>query len=218
MSLDFCSGIRKKYFKPLSFFLMMVILYLLFPLFEGLNMKLKYYKSNKLFGGYATEMTAKVQEEKKYNDEQMEEVFHRKGEKSSKFLLFIVLPCVALVSYLLGFKKRKYYYDHFIFSTEMVSVFILFGFLIFPFFLRLLGYILYKLNVDISGTGIFTEATIGVIIFSVIGLYTGFAARRFFGFKRIFCIVYALTFSAGLVYTLEVIYKFILFNIAIRLV
>src|SRR5579871_2821131 len=43
VSEDFCYGIRKKYFKPLSLFLLLVILYLLFPLFGGLNMKLIYH-------------------------------------------------------------------------------------------------------------------------------------------------------------------------------
>ncbi len=210
VSADFCGGVRKKYFKPLSFFLMLVIVYLLFPVFEGLNMKLKYYQSNPVFGKYATVVTAKVQEEKKYTDEQMEEVFHRKGEKSSKFLLFLIVPCVALVSYLLGFKKRKYYYDHFIFSTEIVSFFILFGFLLLPFTLRLL--MLMKVKVYVS------EAIIAGIIFTALGFYTGFAARRFFNFRKIYSVFYALIFALALAYTLEIVYKFVLFNIAVRLI
>src|SRR5688500_3391743 len=50
LSLDYCNGIRKKYFKPISLFLMIVILYLLFPLFEGLNMRLQYHQSQSLYG------------------------------------------------------------------------------------------------------------------------------------------------------------------------
>src|SRR5687768_6645997 len=40
LSLDYCNGIRKRYYKPVSFFLLLVILYLLFPMFQGLNMTL----------------------------------------------------------------------------------------------------------------------------------------------------------------------------------
>src|SRR4029078_451394 len=40
VSVDYANGIRKKYFKLLSLFLLLVVLYLLFPVFEGLNMKL----------------------------------------------------------------------------------------------------------------------------------------------------------------------------------
>jgi hypothetical protein len=43
LSFDYCSGLRKKYFKPLSFFMLLVILYLLFPVFSGLNMPFRNY-------------------------------------------------------------------------------------------------------------------------------------------------------------------------------
>lgn len=56
LSLDYCNGIRKRYFKPLSFFMLLVILYLLFPLFSGLNMPFKYYLNEK---EYAREWTTK---------------------------------------------------------------------------------------------------------------------------------------------------------------
>mgnify|MGYP003546581747 FL=1 len=45
ISLDYCSGIRKKYFKPVPFFLLLVVFYLLFPRFQGLNMKAGTYAS-----------------------------------------------------------------------------------------------------------------------------------------------------------------------------
>src|SRR5437868_6771196 len=43
ISEDYCNGIRKIYFKPQSFFLLLVILYLFFPYFEGLNMDMSYH-------------------------------------------------------------------------------------------------------------------------------------------------------------------------------
>ncbi|HCY89945.1 MAG TPA: hypothetical protein DHV17_06775 [Chitinophagaceae bacterium] len=43
LSKDYCAGIRRKYFKPLPFFMLLVFLYLLFPLFKGLNMQFMFY-------------------------------------------------------------------------------------------------------------------------------------------------------------------------------
>lgn len=43
LSLEYCSGLRKKYFRPLSFFMLLVILYLIFPFFTGLNMPFRFY-------------------------------------------------------------------------------------------------------------------------------------------------------------------------------
>src|SRR5689334_1275203 len=39
LSVDYCAGKRKTYFKPLSFFLLLVVIYLLFPFFQALNMR-----------------------------------------------------------------------------------------------------------------------------------------------------------------------------------
>jgi len=210
ISEDFCNGVRKKYFKPLSFFLMLVILYLLFPVFEGLNMRLHYYKENRLFGAYATEQIEKVKEEKHFTNEQLEEVFLHKGEKTSKFLLFIIIPFLAAISFVVGFKKRKFYFDHFIFSAELISFFILFGFLILPLILIL---------TQLIGFQVFhSDNSMVIFVYSILIIYVAISSKRFFHFTRFFSLIYALIFAASLWYFLEYGYKFILFSIAIHLI
>jgi hypothetical protein len=188
---------------------MLVIVYLLFPLFEGLNMKLRYYKANQYYGTYATEQAQRVQAEHHYTDEDLEEKFSHKGEKTSKFLLFITLPFMATISWLLGFRKRRFYFDHFIFTTEMVSFFILFGFLILPLIVLLL---------NLVGVRIFNdEAWIVFTVFGGFGFFVGMAAKRFFQFGRLYSVVFAAVFAVVLAAFLELVYKFILFTIAIHL-
>jgi hypothetical protein len=209
LSLDFCNGIRKRYFKPLSFFLMLVILYLLFPVFEGLNTELRYHKQNRRYGAYATEQASIVKAKRGVTDEQLEELYKHKGEKTSKFLLFITIPVMALVSMLLGFRKRKFYFDHFIFSIETISFLILFGFLIIPFFLVMLN----RLHVSYS----ISDEGLGIAIFSVVGVYTGIASARFFGFAWWYRIIYAGIFTVALGLFLGFVYNPLLFFIAIHL-
>src|SRR5918993_3822483 len=43
LSSDYCNGIRKKYFKPLPLFMLLVVLYLVFPIFSGLNTPFQFY-------------------------------------------------------------------------------------------------------------------------------------------------------------------------------
>src|SRR6187402_34629 len=50
LSKDYCDGIRKKYYKPISFFLLLIVVYLVFPFFQGLNMRMPYYKHIPLSG------------------------------------------------------------------------------------------------------------------------------------------------------------------------
>lgn len=207
ISLDYCNGIRKKYFKPLSFFLLLVILYLLFPLFEGLNMKLYYHTHHNLYGTYASQKVTALMEARGISFTEVENIFSQKGEKTSKLLLFIIIPFMALISWLLAFKKRKFYFDNFIFSAETTSFFILWGFLIFPFILFFTTYI----------TGIElikSEWQTGLVIVIAQIIYTAIAARRFFFFKRWYSILYACLFITVLFMFLETFYKFILFFIA----
>jgi hypothetical protein len=209
ISLDYCNGIRKKYFKPLSFFLLLVILYLLFPIFEGLNMKLRYHEGHRIYGRYAKEQVAKILAERKITALQLEETFHHAGEKTSKFLLFTIIPFVALVSWALGFKKRRFYFEHFIFSTELSSFFLLWGFLLFPFLLSILR--------PLTGQVFTSEAQLAVVIYFPFVVYSNTAAKRFFNFKKWYSILYAVLFTISLILFLENIYKFILFLIAIRM-
>ncbi|MES2847783.1 MAG: DUF3667 domain-containing protein [Bacteroidota bacterium] len=211
LSEDYCNGVRKKYFKPLSFFLMLVILYLIFPVFEGLNMKLKYHEMHGVYGKYAAAKVAAVMGQEKITHEALELSFHRAGEKTSKFLLFIIIPFVALLSWAMGFKKRKLYFDHFVFTIEMCSFFLLWGFLLLPLLM-----VIFKL---ITGSYLFnSEAKTSIAIFTVFIIYTALAVRRFFHFKWWFRLIYTLAFSLSLIIVLEYIYKFILFIIAINLI
>ncbi|MBK8609517.1 MAG: DUF3667 domain-containing protein [Chitinophagaceae bacterium] len=209
LSLDYCNGIRKKYFKPLSFFLMLVILYLLFPVFQGLNMKLEYHVTHNLYGNFASSEVASILNVTHVSAATLAESFHRAGEKTSKFLLFLIIPFVALFSWLLGYRKRKLYYDHFVFTIETCSFFILWGFLILPLFVILLNLIT---NIRIN-----SENSIGFFILGVFAIYTMAASKRFFNFSWLYSILYAILMPVFLAGFIEYIYKFILFYIAIKL-
>ncbi len=210
LSRDYCNGIRKKYFKPISFFLMLVILYLLFPVFEGLNMKMYYHSQHGFYGDYATSEIARVMKERNWSEEYLSGVYQAKGEKTSKFLLFLVLPVMAIFSWLFGMKKRKFYFDHFIFSTEIISLFILWGFLLLPVIILLAR----AVNVNLFTS----EEQTGISIISVFFIYLVLASRRFFNFSWLYAFIYTFLFSVIMLAFFEIVYKFILFYIAIHLV
>jgi len=210
MAEDFCNGIRRKYFKPLSFFLLLVILYLLFPILEGLNMRLHYYKENKQFGSLATRQIEHVLKTKNMSEEELSEIFHQKGEKTSKFLLFLVIPVMALVSKGLAFKKRKYYFDHFIFSAEASSFYLLWGFLIFPLILVIaqkIGWQLLRSDDDLI-----------IAVHSVFAIYVSIAAYRFFKFSKWYALVYSLLYTFMMFGFVLFMYKLILFEVVLMLV
>jgi len=210
-SADYCNGIRKKYFKPMSFFLLVVILYLLFPFFDGLNMKLYSHVRHSLYGPYAMRKAIEVMQTKHLTDPELGDRFAHASEKISKFLLFIIIPVMALFSWLASFRKRKYYYDNFVFCIETISFFILWAFLIFPLLFRLL-------NVILPGAVHLSDTPLFIIDISLFFIYLVFAAKRFFAFTWWYSILYSLKFCLILAGFIQYIYKFILFFITIHLV
>ncbi len=208
LSEDYCNGIRKKYFKPVSFFLLLVVIYLLFPLFEGLNQRLFYHMHSPFYGDYATKKIIQLQKEYGLSMDQISNVFHNKGEKVSKFLLFILLPFSAMLFNLLLFKRRRLFFDHFIFATEVNIVFLLWGFLLLPLVLIILEFffkILLGKNLPI------VDLATGLIIYVGVAFYTALAAKRFYSLKYWQSIVLAIVFLILYFLFIMFIYKFILF-------
>ena len=209
LSLDYCNGIRKKYFKPISFFLLLVVVYLLFPVFEGLNQHLQYYVRNDLYGGYAMKKVVDVMQSKDLSEAEISELFHRKAEKVSKFLFIIIIPIMAFLSWLPHFNKRKLFFDHFIFNIEETSFLILWGFLILPliyFFLNTIG----------LGGIVYSELLTAASVFGVFIVHVFFAAKKFFYFKWYYSLLFAIGYSFFLGLVINYLYKFILFIIAIN--
>jgi hypothetical protein len=208
LSLDYCDGVRKKYFKPLSLFLLLIVIYLFFPIFEGLNMKLKYYPHQDLYGDFAAAKIEQVKAATGLTELQLAEKFHTKGEKTSKFLLLSIIPLTALVFYTLGFFKRKYFFDHMVFAAEVNAFYLLWGFIVLPLLLIIVN------NITKWLTGnyiIISENELGIIIYAVICLYFFLAAKRFYGFKWWWCILLTAIFFIAHSFIVYTLYKFLLF-------
>ena len=213
LSVDYCNGKRKTYFKPLSLFLLLVVVYLLFPVFEGLNMKLYYHTHHDFYGKYAMKAAKEVMTQNHLTDEQLTTLFQQKSEKASKFLLLVLLPLTALFFWLLTFKKRKYFFDQMVFSAEINCLYLMLGFLLFPILL-FIGEKIYHLatnsyfNVD--------DTALGITTYALICIYTGIGARRFYKIKKWQSIGVALLFYIAHLIIVQFIYKFLLFYIVIH--
>jgi hypothetical protein len=213
LSVDYCNGKRKTYFKPLSLFLLLVVLYLLFPVFEGLNMRLYYHTHHTLYGKYAMQEAKAIMIKTGWTDEQIVSAFHQKSEKVSKFLLLILLPLTALFFWALTYRKRKYFFDQMGFSAEINCMYLLWGFLLLP----LLLFAVQKISYLTTHSYINLEDwQLGLITYLVLCTYTGIGARRFYKLNGWQSIGFALLFYIAHIIIVQYIYKFILFFIVIH--
>lgn len=214
MSLDYTNGVRKKYFKPLSLFLLLVVIYLVFPLTEGLNMKAVYHTGNFLYGDYAEATIGNLMADKNLNAAQFENIFHIKGEKVSRILLVILIPLTALWFWLFTFRKRPFFFDHVVFSSELNSFYLLWGFLIFPGLLLLLSAIFGSQYTDSRQS----QLIFGLITYIPTLIYVCIGSYRFYGFKKWYAPLFGILFAIVHTFIVQFIYKFILFLITIYLI
>lgn len=213
VSLDYTYGVRKKYFKLLSLFMLMVVLYLLFPLFPGLNMRLYNYTHHQVFGRYAMKKALAVMQERHLTDAQITEAFHKISEKVSKFLLVILIPMTALYLWAVSFKKRPLFFDQMVFATEVNCVYLIWGFLVLPLLAKL-GALIYH---AISGNRFFLEDDVSFLLISIpLVVFIYIASRRFYNLSVAQALLFALCFIVVHTFIVHYLYKFILFVVVIN--
>lgn len=209
LSLDYCNGIRKKYFKPIPLFLLLVVLYLLFPLLGGLDSNMKRYEAKgEVYSSYVQKKIQSKLQETNLTYEQLAEKFHAKGEKISKFMLLVIIPFSAILLYAISFWKRKYYFDHVVLSAELNAFYLIWGFMLLP----LLFLIFQRIYYWISGNFIFLQDPFsGISIYAVFAFYVAKAFRKFYNFKWGVSIVFTLLFCFVHMFIVYSLYKFLLF-------
>jgi Protein of unknown function (DUF3667) len=208
LSLDYCNGIRKKYFKPLSLFLLIIILYLLFPLAKGLNMKFNTYISPDYnYAWFAKPILKNKLSKTNITIDELALKYDTKSQKFAKPFLLFILPLTGLLLFFLFYKKKKFFFDHFVFAIELSSVIFSIMFLVFPL-LGLLSYTIYppsqKLFLD---GGVLSFVVLGILLIMVV-----LATKRFYAqtwFWSIFkSLLFLFLFSMLIV---DIIYNFLLF-------
>lgn len=214
LSENYCNGIRKSLFKPLSLFFLLVIIYLLFPVFEGLNMKLYYHVRHTMYGDFAMQKALALAKQHNWTDAQLSDAFHEKAAKVSKFLLMILLPLTAFFFWSVTYKKRPYFFDQMVFATEINSVYLIWGFMIMPLLLTIF-ILLAKLLT--GAQPVIRDGGIGIFVYAVLLLYVTRAVRRFYGLRLWPAIGIAALFYLAHYLIVHVIYKFLLFLITVNL-
>ncbi|HZH94694.1 MAG TPA: DUF3667 domain-containing protein, partial [Flavisolibacter sp.] len=210
----YCAGVRKSLFKPLSLFFLLVVLYLLFPVFEGISMKLMYHMQSNYYGNYALEKATAVMQKNNWSQTQLSEAFQLKSAKVSKFLLLILIPLTALFCWVFTFKKRGYFFDQMVLASEINSVYLIWGFLLVPL-LVFSFQIIYKAVAGAHAQ--VTDNEIGPLMYAVLLLYVNIAGRRFYKLKMGQAVGFALLFCIAHTVIVHGIYKFLLFSIIMLL-
>ncbi len=210
LSDDYCNGIRKKYYKPTSLYLLIIIAYLVFPFsFSGLNMPLASYEN--MLPGYTRKVIEQKLEAKQINIEELSEHFAEKSKHYAEFVLLLVLPICTFVLMLLYFGKRPLF-DNFIMSIEVNSFFILAFFVLLP--VVLIPISLVPSIREIANS----EQTLTIFYAIILVSFCTIAFKRFYKSPVVSSLTKTILFTFAHAFIVVVIYKITLFTIVMWMV
>lgn len=218
VSKEISDGVRKKYFKPVSLFLIGVIIYLLFPILRGMNIRfydhLGQYKHMgiRFADKWAQAKAANLQ----VSMDDLSIAFDHKSEKVSKLLLFAIIPMAGAWLSLIFYRRKRFYYDHFTLAAEIETFFLYFMFLIMPLMLNLIHWVgSFWATWDIRyGDNIYFTA----FYFIILVWYGTAALKRFYHIKTFHAILKSLLFLTGHIFIAYFIYRLLLFCITMLLI
>lgn len=177
VSKEYCEGKRIKYFKPVSLFLVSVVIYLLFPLLQGMNISFSSHIGNNKGMGiqYSIKWARQKMIRKHLTEYELAASFNQASPKFAKGLLLLLLPLSALSLQLIFWKKRKFFFDHFVLSTEFNTFFLLSNFMVLPLLVMAISAVL---PFQISyGDNMYFGSLIGLIMMTFVNI----SFRRFYG-------------------------------------
>lgn len=207
VSNDYCSGIRKRYFKPFSLFLFVVLLYLLLPIASGLNMKMQYYKANLIGKSFISNQIENKAHELNITEEELAIKFEYKSEKVAKFLLITLIPLTTLLLYLLFYKKRELLYDTIIVSTEFNVFFIGVYFIVLPALFMLFSLVFSSFDNPDENIFILSLYVVSFIVYTSVLFY------KFYNQSKIISFAKSLFFMFAYNVIIISLYKFLIFEI-----
>ena len=218
VSKEISGGARKKYFKPVSLFLIGVVIYLLFPVLRGMNIHISSHlgQYNTLGITFPEKWVLAKIAAQYLSEEQFVELFENKSAKISKLLLFIIIPFTGILLKLLFNRKRKYYFDHFTLSAEINTFNLYFNFLIVPVIVNIVYGVASFWGGLSSDYGDNLYVT-GFLLLLFIWYVTA-ALQRFYELRTWHAFLKSLLFLVGHTIIVYLIYRLILFCIVMLLI
>jgi hypothetical protein len=212
VSSQISHGIRKPYFKPFSIFLLGVVLYLIFPIFPGLNVPMKEHVNGK-YKAISAPLAARKIRSKNISLDALAKEFDEKSPKFAKVLLLVIVPLSAFGLQLMFMSKHRYYFDHLLVASEINTFYLYFHFFIVPLILTVIILLLsvfgYRGHVSI-GDGILKP-----VYLCVTCAYCTAIFRRFYNQKtwRAICKAALFLFAHWLI--VYILYRLILFCVVL---
>ena len=125
MTVEYLDGRRKKFISPVTLFLFINLIYFLVSPLSDYSLALEDQIYSQPYSKWIEDWaTQKIQEDGR-NWNEYSVAYQQSSDNVSKSVMIINIPNIACFVYLVGFKRRKYYFDSLIFAFHFFSFFML---------------------------------------------------------------------------------------------
>ena len=205
LSSEFIQGRRVGYMRPIALFFIINILYFIGGKLSDYTPDLNHQYYYTPYREYVQPKIDKKQESLGLEDQFFMPLYDSKSQYYAKSLAIINVPVIALLYFILLFKKRKYYTEHLIHAFHFFA-FILLAITIIP---HVVGFL-----IDLFGIDVPSEKPLQFILLSTLAIYSFFSLKQFYELKWYWSVpVTILTFP--IVFAAMTVFKFILLHITL---
>ncbi|MEL7144953.1 MAG: DUF3667 domain-containing protein [Bacteroidota bacterium] len=125
MTVEFLDGKRKKFISPVTLFLFFNLIFFFVNPLTDYSLSLADQMYSQPYSPLITDMVVDKIKKEKLDDKAYSATYQRTSDDISKSIMILNIPIIALFVYLMGFTRRRFYFDSLIFTFHYFSIFIL---------------------------------------------------------------------------------------------
>ncbi|MEM9895316.1 MAG: DUF3667 domain-containing protein [Bacteroidota bacterium] len=125
MTTEFLEGKRKKFISPVTLFLFINLIYFLVNPLSDYSLALYDQAYSQPYSSWTINWLEDKLQERGMSFQEYSSIYQNASDNISKSIMIINAPMIALVLYLITFRKRKYYFDSLIYSFHFFTLFML---------------------------------------------------------------------------------------------
>jgi uncharacterized protein DUF3667 len=168
---------------------------------------------NDFYGDYAARRVDRSMAREKMDYPTLERLYDQKTGVYSKTLVFLLIPVIAVLLYLLFFTKRRFFLEHLVIATHFWSfALILIGVLL-P--IVVVPAVWLSAKMGMSTASLLSDAVISYALQCVLGVYLFFMLRRVYVSSRWYSAVIAIS-MAWCFFFIIWLFRFFLFEVTLR--
>lgn len=125
MTVEFLEGRRKKFISPVTLFLFLNLIYFFVNPLTDYSLSLHDQMNSQPYSAWTKDWVETKLQKEGLDEQAYGITYQNTSDNTSKSIMIINAPMIAVFVYLMAFKKRQFYFDSLIFSFHFFTLFML---------------------------------------------------------------------------------------------